>query len=110
MIHFQWPWMILLLLLPLFKWLLLRHSSDSSRDQQQRNTTLLNPSLLRLQSAFHGRSPSRTTGSRLYTLLHTLLWLGLVLALTRPQWLEPYTENRIEGNDMMLAVDASHSM
>ena len=110
MIHFQWPWMILLLLLPLLKWLLLRHSSDRSRDQQQRNTTLLHPSLLRLRSAFHGRSPSRTTGSRLYTLLHTLLWLGLVLALTRPQWLEPYTENRIEGYDLMLAVDASHSM
>lgn len=110
MIHFQWPWMMLLLLLPLLKWLLLRHSSDRSRDQQQRNTTLLHPSLLHLRSAFHGRSPSRTKGSRLYTLLHTLLWLGLVLALTRPQWLEPYTENRIEGYDLMLAVDASHSM
>ena len=110
MIHFQWPWMILLLLLPLLKWLLLRHSSDSSRDQQLRNTTLLHPSLTRLKSAFHGRSPSRTTGSRVHTLLLALLWLGLASALTRPQWLEPYTETRIEGYDLMLAVDASHSM
>jgi Ca-activated chloride channel family protein len=28
----------------------------------------------------------------------------------RPQWLEPYTETRAEGYDLMLAVDASHSM
>ena len=28
----------------------------------------------------------------------------------RPQWLEPYTEERMEGYDLMLAVDASHSM
>lgn len=110
MIHFHWPWMILLLLLPLLRWLLLRRSSDTSKDQQQRNTTLLHPSLAQLQSAFHTNSPSRTTGSRLHTLLLTLLWLGLVLAMTRPQWLEPYTENRMEGYDLMLAVDASHSM
>jgi len=110
MIHFHWPWMILLLLLPLLRWLLLRRSSDTSKDQQQRNTTLLHPSLAQLQSAFHTNSPSRTTGSKLHTLLLTLLWLGLVLAMTRPQWLEPYTENRMEGYDLMLAVDASHSM
>jgi Ca-activated chloride channel family protein len=28
----------------------------------------------------------------------------------RPQWLEPHTEERSEGYDLMLAVDASHSM
>jgi Ca-activated chloride channel family protein len=39
-----------------------------------------------------------------------LLWLLLTLTLMRPQWLEPYTETRAEGYDLMLAVDASHSM
>ncbi len=63
-----------------------------------------------MQSAFLTNSPARTTGSKLHTLLLTLLWLGLALAMTRPQWLEPYTENRMEGYDLMLAVDASHSM
>lgn len=28
----------------------------------------------------------------------------------RPQWLEPHTEERSEGYDLMLAVDTSHSM
>jgi Ca-activated chloride channel family protein len=28
----------------------------------------------------------------------------------RPQWLEPHSETRTEGYDLMLAVDASHSM
>ena len=110
MIHFQWPWMMLLLLLPLLKWLLTRRSTDRNLDQQQRNTTLLHPALGHLQAAFHTDSPSRTTGSKLHTLLLTLLWLGLATAMTRPQWLEPYTENRVEGYDLMLAVDASHSM
>jgi Ca-activated chloride channel family protein len=51
-----------------------------------------------------------TFGSRLYYTLLALLWLGLTVALMRPQWLEPYTEQRTEGYDLMLAVDASLSM
>jgi Ca-activated chloride channel family protein len=39
-----------------------------------------------------------------------LLWAGLVLALMRPQWLVPHTEVSSPGYDLMLAVDASHSM
>jgi Ca-activated chloride channel family protein len=42
--------------------------------------------------------------------LLALLWVGLIVALMRPQWLEPHTEERSEGYDLMLAVDASHSM
>lgn len=110
MIHFQWPWMILLLLLPLLRWLLLRRNSDASKDQRLRNTTLLHPALTHLQTAFHTNRPSRTTGAKFHTLLLTLLWLGLAIAMTRPQWLEPHTEERIDGYDLMLAVDASHSM
>ncbi len=110
MIHFQWPWMFLILALPLLKWLLLRRSSDASTDRQQRNSTLLHPSLMHLQSAFHTRKTSISAGSKLHALLLFLLWLGLVFAMMRPQWLEPYTEERIEGYDLMLTVDASHSM
>jgi Ca-activated chloride channel family protein len=39
-----------------------------------------------------------------------LLWIGLVLALMRPQLLTPYTEVSTPGYDLMLTVDASHSM
>ncbi|MEJ1421851.1 MAG: VWA domain-containing protein, partial [Candidatus Sedimenticola sp. (ex Thyasira tokunagai)] len=43
-------------------------------------------------------------------LLLTLLWCTLTLALMRPQWLQPHSEMRSEGYDLMLAVDSSRSM
>lgn len=39
-----------------------------------------------------------------------VLWAALILALMRPEWLEPYTEVHTEGYDLMLAVDTSRSM
>jgi Ca-activated chloride channel family protein len=39
-----------------------------------------------------------------------VLWIASILALMRPEWLEPYTEVRTEGYDLMLAVDTSRSM
>ena len=39
-----------------------------------------------------------------------MLWIALVLAMMRPQWLEPHEEVKTEGYDLMLAVDASRSM
>ena len=110
MIHFQWPWMILLLLLPLAQWLLARRQQALVKERLQRQTTLLHPSLYRLQNAFSGHRPGISTGSRIQMLLIGLLWLGLTLALMRPQWLQPFTDERIEGYDLMLTVDASHSM
>lgn len=110
MMHFHWPWMILLLLLPAAQWLLSRKKKTFSRDQRQRRTTLLHPYLAQLQTAFSATRPGRSTGSLMQNLLILLLWLGITFALMRPQWLQPYTEERIEGYDLMLAVDASHSM
>lgn len=110
MIHFQWPWMILLLLLPLGQWLLARRRQAQVDERLQRQTTLLHPSLSRLRQAFSGHRPGISTGSRVQLLLTGALWLGLTLALMRPQWLQPFTEERIEGYDLMLTVDASHSM
>lgn len=110
MINFEWPWMILLLLLPLGRWLLERQRQDKYGDRQERQVTLLHPALGDLQEAFHARNPGRPIGSRLLRLFMTLVWVGLTLALMRPQWLEPHTEERTEGYDLMVAVDASHSM
>lgn len=108
--HFHWPWMIFLLLLPVAQWLLFNNERAINQDHLQRRTTLLHPYLQQLQTAFSSTSPGRSAGSIIHNLLILLLWLGITFAIMRPQWLQPYTEERIEGYDLMLAVDASHSM
>lgn len=110
MFNFHWPWMILLLALPLALWLRGRNRANLSMDRQERQVTLLHPALRNLQAAFDTERPAMSIGSRIFFSLLGLVWLGLVLAMMRPQWLEPFTEQRTEGYDLMLAVDASHSM
>jgi Ca-activated chloride channel family protein len=108
---FHWPWMALLLLLPLLvRYFWLRPANEMDAPTAGRQTTLLHPSLIHLQEAFQSSQPHKPLAARLYQWLLWLIWLALVLALMRPQWLEPYTENRTAGYDLMLAVDASHSM
>ncbi|MGD2073931.1 MAG: VWA domain-containing protein [Gammaproteobacteria bacterium] len=110
MFDFQWPWMAVLFLVPLALWLRRRNRSIHSLDRHEQQVTLLHPDLHNLQVAFHTERPTMTIGSRIYYSLLAVLWVALTLALMRPQWLEPYTEQRSEGYDLMLAVDASLSM
>ncbi|MCU7849187.1 MAG: VWA domain-containing protein [Candidatus Thiodiazotropha sp. (ex Lucinoma kastoroae)] len=111
MFEFYWPWMALLLVLPLlvrFFWP--RPAAEQHESLEGMQATLLHPALSHLQDAFQTRTPRQPLSVRLHSWLLLLLWLVLVLALMRPQWLEPYTENRTAGYDLMLAVDVSHSM
>jgi Ca-activated chloride channel family protein len=112
MFDFHWPWMGLLLLLPLLVRLLWPRLMDADSEEiaEGRRTTLLHPSVARLKGTFQGRRPGIGLGGRLYPLLLALLWTTLTLALMRPQWLVPYTELKTEGYDLMLAVDTSRSM
>jgi Ca-activated chloride channel family protein len=63
-----------------------------------------------LEAAYRARRPGLALGGWVYKALLWLLWTALVVALMRPQWLTPYTEISTPGYDLMLAVDASHSM
>ena len=110
MLNFAWPWMGLLLIVPVSMWLINHSRAYTSTDTRERKITLLHPELRNLQAAFSTQQPAVTVGTRVYYLLLALLWVGLSAALMRPQWLEPHTEERSEGYDLMLAVDASHSM
>ena len=110
MLSFEWPWMALLLIVPVTMWLANRSRAYASTDTRERKITLLHPEPHNLQAAFSTHRPATTIGTRLYYLLLGLMWVGLTLAMMRPQWLEPHTEERTEGYDLMLAVDTSHSM
>ncbi|MBV2122347.1 MAG: VWA domain-containing protein [Candidatus Thiodiazotropha sp. (ex Ctena orbiculata)] len=111
MFEFHWPWMALLLILPLLARLFWRRpAADQFETVEGLQATLLHPSLPHLEAAFQTKRPKVPLSKRLYLGLLWLIWLSLVLAMMRPQWLEPYTENRTAGYDLMLLVDASHSM
>ncbi len=49
-------------------------------------------------------------GRRLSLILLTLLWLALVLAAARPQWVGDPIQLSASGRDLLLAVDISESM
>jgi Ca-activated chloride channel family protein len=103
--------MAVLLPLPLLVWKLWprKHSPTDAYTYSDRST-LLHPALGRLASTFiAARSLTHASGLLQATML-ALLWISLVATLMRPQWLEPYTEVRTEGYDLMLAVDTSRSM
>ncbi len=100
MIVFDWPWLFLAAPLP---WLVRR---------------LLPPAppatAAALRLPFYGelaevaRQPR--VASRARWLLAWLLWLLLLTAAARPQWLGPPLELPVAGRDLMLAVDLSGSM
>jgi Ca-activated chloride channel family protein len=107
MFMFQWPWMIVLLPLPFIVRAIL-----PERKRNPLNTTpeLRFPALDRLKLAFssHQKNPERSR--RLFLTLLSLLWVSLVLAVMRPQWVDQFTHLQSEGYDLMLAVDISGSM
>ncbi len=108
--EFYWPWMALLLILPLLVQWLWPRTDPEQAELAGRQDTLLHPALEQLQESFTGYRPRASISGRMHHVFITLLWLCLTLTLMRPQWLEAYTETRADGYDLMLAVDASHSM
>ena len=103
MMHFAWWWAWMLLPLPwLLRWLLPRATEAS-------------PGALRVP--FYARlvqlAPIHyTQGKRVWWqhLLFALVWLLLVGAAARPQWLGQPVSIPLSGRDLMLAVDLSGSM
>ena len=109
--EFHWPWMAVMLAGPfLVRMLWPRTDPAEAETLAGRQQTLLHPSLEVLQESYTGYRPRASVSGRIHGLLLGLLWLLLTLTLMRPQWMEPYTETRAEGYDLMIAMDASHSM
>jgi Ca-activated chloride channel family protein len=108
---FHWPWFALLLPLPLLIWKFW-HKPHGATDAYTHadSSTLLHPALGRLASTFITSRSLTHAGGRLQIFMLALLWIALVACLMRPQWMEPYSEVRTEGYDLMLAIDTSRSM
>ncbi len=107
MFGFAWPWMILLLPLPVLIRLLVKPAVKTDHDD---TPELAFPYIDRLNAVFPRQAGGAKKPPRLYYAILALLWLGLTGALMQPQFVDRYTQVRNEGYDLMLAVDLSGSM
>lgn len=101
MIHFEWPWLLLALPLPLVaRWLLPARMTVEQ-------AALKVPFLDDFSDA---ETKSATSNQKWPLSLASIAWALLVIACTRPQWLGEPIEQAVSGRDLMLAVDLSGSM
>jgi Ca-activated chloride channel family protein len=99
---FTHPWIIWLAPLPLLVWWL----APPRRQEQQ---AIRVPFLQRLEAA-GGSAQGSAGGHEMSLWIRAFLWILILLALARPQWLEPPIERTISTRDLLLLVDLSGSM
>ena len=101
MIHFEWPWLLMALPLPLLMRLLL--PAKNPVEQAALKVPFLDDFSI-------DQTPvvSQTRPWPLW--LAAIAWFLLIIACTRPQWLGEPIEQAVSGRDLMLAVDLSGSM
>ena len=108
MLVFGWPWMALLLPLPVIFWFLLKPSRKTSDDN---SPEILFPYTDRLVAAFNVKSRKTKPKSKFWFITNlSLLWFFLVLSVMRPQVVDSSTYVNRKGYDIMMAVDISPSM
>lgn len=101
MIHFEWPWLILLLPLP---YLVYRYAPP----RPPRYMAVLRvPFAAELPQA---QPDGKMSGWTVSAWIMLALWSLLVLSAMRPQWLGELVEAPVTGRELMLAVDLSGSM
>ncbi len=100
MFEFSFPWAFVLLPLPLLVYFLLPEK------EEKENTALRVPNT----HAFLGNNTAVDAKNFSTLLPLTLMWLLVVTASARPQWLGEPIAIPTEGRDLMVAVDLSGSM
>ena len=100
MMQFAWPWMLVFLPLP---WLVARVVPAAT--PQAGAVFLPFAAAVSVDTALELRAPSRWRVA-----LFTLVWLLLVAAATRPQWLDEPLPVATSARQLMMAVDTSGSM
>jgi Ca-activated chloride channel family protein len=106
MIEFAWPWLFLLLPLPLLAWWWLP-------PYRARQASVQVPFFDRLAAAT-GQTPQRGAvvlrRRAVQMIVATMIWTLLVAALARPQWVGDPLTREVSARDLILAIDISGSM
>ncbi|MEH6582439.1 MAG: VWA domain-containing protein [Halioglobus sp.] len=105
MIELAHPWALLLLILPLFMLLLPAYKESRDSVKVPFFDKLVN--LSEQQPETGAMVLQRNTPQRF---LVTFMWLALVLAAAKPEWIGAPIEQQKSGRDLMIAVDLSGSM
>jgi Ca-activated chloride channel family protein len=106
MFEFAWPWMLALLPLPILAWWLLP-------PYRARQASVQVPFFDRLAAAT-GQTPQRGAvvlqRRGIQMVAASLIWILVVAALARPQWVGDAVTREISARDLILAIDISGSM
>jgi len=106
MFEFAWPWLLLLLPLPILAWWLLP-------PYRARQASVQVPFFDRLAAAT-GQTPQRGAvilqRRVLQMIVAALIWILVVAALARPQWVGDPVTRELSARDLILAIDISGSM
>jgi len=100
MITFAWPWLLLLMPLPLLVYWL------PKKNHRRASAALIMPQLIASPSV----DVMTETNKKIPLSILSVCWLLTVLALSQPQWLGDAVDIPTEGREMMIAVDLSGSM
>ncbi|TWT73120.1 VWA domain-containing protein [Allorhodopirellula solitaria] len=104
MLTFAYPWLFLLAPLPFLVYRFVPPRTNS-------NIAVRTPFLDRVRQATSGELNTDASDSMHSSLaILAVVWLLVLLALTRPQWLEPPIEKNVPTRDLLLLVDLSGSM
>ena len=103
MMHFVWPWAFALLPLPWLLRLLLARATNN-------NAAALQVAYIQDFQINASSVASGTNAKRWPLLIYFLLWLCLLGATARPQWVGDAIELPVSGRDLMMAIDLSGSM
>ncbi|MBR1190386.1 VWA domain-containing protein [Bradyrhizobium sp. AUGA SZCCT0160] len=106
MLEFAWPWMFALLPLPILAWWWLP-------PYRARQASVQVPFFERLAEAT-GQTPQRGAvvlqRRRIQMIIAAAIWMLLVTALARPQWVGDAVTREVSARDLILAIDISGSM
>src|SRR5262249_17742157 len=106
MLELAWPWVLAVLPLPLLVWWLLP-------PYRSRRTSVHVPFFTRLAAAT-GETPQRGAvvlrRRAVQMIVATIVWLLIMAALARPQWVGDPLTRELSARDLILAVDISGSM
>lgn len=105
MLSLQWPWLLLLLPLPL----IVRALNKPASEQAARGALRV-PFYHQLMQLRDRESLSIKNTKSPLAIAHWLLWLSLLAAASGPQWVGKPQALPSTGRDLMLAVDISGSM